>query len=404
MRKLLLFLLAFSLMFNALPLSISAMSPYEDAGNFLKELSIIKGDANGDLKPLNNLTREESLAILLRMLNEESNVQKFDAKVEFKDVPMGHWAIKYVSYAKSKDLTKGVSADLFGIKQNVTTKQFATFMLRALNHTADWATEDIMKKAGDLGLLKGSSAKENDMILRGDAFIIMKNTLNTQVNNTKMSLLDTLKKQGNMAQTPAPKKEPTTKPEKPQTPATQDQKDKPDLGINASFANIEVILTEGSKEIRVDPNGTNYIIDSTDVDKGKDVNIVGTSSFSLDKLAQQPAVKIYVPTTMWDDVSINLSSCVLKANKVFKSADINLNTSFSNVDIELLDEFKGKIEVNASSGTINLVSQDKFKDGTFSINSSGTVNLPPKEKNPPPNRNFVQVILDISYQTVVNVK
>lgn len=90
MRKLLLFLLAFSLMFNTLPLSLSAMSPYEDAGNFLKELSIIKGDANGDLKPLNNLTREESLAILLRMLNEESNVRKFDAKVEFKDVPMGH--------------------------------------------------------------------------------------------------------------------------------------------------------------------------------------------------------------------------------------------------------------------------------------------------------------------------
>lgn len=370
----------FSLIFTALPLTTSALTPYEDAGNFLKELSIIKGDSSGDLKPLSNLTREEALAILLRMLNEESNVQAFKANTEFKDVPMNHWAMKYISYAKSKGLTKGVSDELFGLKQNVTTKQFITFMLRSLNQTADWATEDIMKKAQDLGLLKGSSAKENDMILRGDAFIIMKNTLHTKVDKN-MTLLDSLKKKGTIAQTPAP-----------------------NLGINATYANVELILSEGSSEVRVDSNGGNYLIDTGVIGKEASVNIIATTGMELDKLATQPAVKIYVPSTMWDDVSINLSSSVLKADKIFKSADINLNTSFSNVYIELLDEFKGEIDVNASTGTIDLVSQDQFKDGTFTINSSGVVNLPPKAKNPPPNRNFVQVILDISAQTVVNVK
>lgn len=419
MRKRVLFLLVFSLMFSILPFASSATTPYEDAAELLKGLSIIKGDASGDLKPLNNLTREESLAVLLRMLNEEKNVQNFDANSDFKDVPANHWAIKYISYAKSKGLTKGVSADRFGLGQNVTTKQFITFMLRALNHSADWSKEDIMKKASGLGLLKGSTAKENEMIKRGDAFIIMKNTLHTRVKDQKNTLLDHLKN-GMIASSDKPQSSAQTgnsgqkdgaaqKDNSPQKPVilklNRDDKNKVNLDLFSLYANVELILSDEGSDIRIEHRPNIYDLQTLDTGGVAQIKILGVMGYQPNKMPDGEPVKIYLPTDAWGDVKISLTSSVLKADKVFQSGNIDLESIASNVYLELRDEFKGKIKVNGLEGTVDLVSQDGFKDATFHVFAPfGVVNLPQKPKDSSKNRKFVYVNLSTSFDTTINVK
>lgn len=407
MKRIVVFLMVFSLMFHVLPFPSSAATPYEQAGEFLKEFSILKGDADGDLKPFHDLTREESLAILLRMLNEEKNALAFTPSADFKDVPGDHWAIRYISYAKAKGLTKGISAQMFGLKQNVTTKQFTTFMLRALNYSADWSKEDIMKKAQDLGLLKGSVAKENEKIKRGEAFIIMKNTLNTRMNNQKMTLLEELKKAvGLSSQKSREVSQTADSAQKSQTlKLNRDQNNGVNLDLNAFYANVELHLLKEGSDILIEYRPDAYELKTSDADNGFEIKILGFKGYRPGKLPDETPVKIYVPTAAREDVKMTLTTSVLKADKVFQSGNIDLESIDSNVYLELLDEFKGRIKINAVMGNVDLVSQDGFKDAVFQVFAPyGVVNLPQPPKDPSKNRKFVHVNLSTSFDTTINVK
>ncbi|RRD94206.1 hypothetical protein EII17_09625 [Clostridiales bacterium COT073_COT-073] len=159
----------------------------ELAGQILQELDIIKGTEQGleEGKPLN---REQAIVILIRMLGLEKEAQAFVAYGQFTDVPLTHWAVKYVDFAYQKGLTNGIGNNLFGAGQPVNRKIMATYMLRALAHTADWEREDIMAKARMQGITV-DAGDGLEGITRGQAFIYMTNTLEIPQNgNTGMIL------------------------------------------------------------------------------------------------------------------------------------------------------------------------------------------------------------------------
>lgn len=150
---------------------------YTRVGTILKEIGITQGTGKG-LEEQSPLTREQALVFTLRMAGLEEEAKKADVAdaAVFKDVPKKSWAAPYIAYAKKMGKTSGISPDAFGLGRNVTMKEMVTFMLRALGHTADWKTEDIMAKGRKLGITADTTDGKGKL-KRGQAFVLIINTL-----------------------------------------------------------------------------------------------------------------------------------------------------------------------------------------------------------------------------------
>lgn len=98
----------------------------------LKELNLFKGVSDADFDLDRAPTRVEALVMLVRLLGKEDAALNGNFSHPFTDVPT--WADKYVAYAYSTGLTKGVSATKFG-SGNATSAMYFTFVLRALGYT-----------------------------------------------------------------------------------------------------------------------------------------------------------------------------------------------------------------------------------------------------------------------------
>lgn len=190
MRKLLSLVLAFAMVLGTFAFPVSADgNDYQTVGEELKTLGVLTGDENGDLKPDQELTREEALVTLTRLMGKMDEAEATEAESGFTDVPAKHWAAKIIAYAKAQGWVSGKTETEFGLGQKVTTMEALSFMMRALGHKADWSKEDIMKKASELGLMEGVSAEKDKALIRGEMFVVMKNTLHTKPVDGKKELI-----------------------------------------------------------------------------------------------------------------------------------------------------------------------------------------------------------------------
>ncbi len=186
MKKTLALLLVLLMMFSSLSFADTASTV---AGKELKAFGIIKGDQNGNLNEMAELTREESITILNRMMGAAAEADKMANASPFSDVPADHWAAKQIAYAKKEGWTNGVGDNKFGIKQTVTTQQFLTLMLRALGNTSANVYSNAMTLADDYHLLKNANTvAPQEQIKRADVFIIMYNTLEAKLVNSDVTL------------------------------------------------------------------------------------------------------------------------------------------------------------------------------------------------------------------------
>lgn len=149
---------------------------YVNAGTILKSDGVITGTEKG-LEPMNSLTREQAVAIVVRMNGWDKEFSNFQPIGMFRDVPAHHWAAKYVEIAQLKGLTNGIGDGKFGLGLKVTKKEFLSYMLRTLEYTADWEKENIMEKAKKLGISGDSISEEKVQMVRGQSFVYMLNTL-----------------------------------------------------------------------------------------------------------------------------------------------------------------------------------------------------------------------------------
>ncbi|MCL1900966.1 MAG: S-layer homology domain-containing protein, partial [Firmicutes bacterium] len=102
----------------------------------LNQLGLLKGVSKGNYDMTRAPTRAESVVMVIRLLGKENDALKYQAAVNpFDDVP--NWVEKYISYAYENGLTKGVSEKVFGPNLPVDSRQYITFLLRALNYCDD---------------------------------------------------------------------------------------------------------------------------------------------------------------------------------------------------------------------------------------------------------------------------
>ena len=103
-----------------LPVCASA-STYADK---LYELGLFKGTENGyELE--RPLTREQSAVMLVRLNGAEENVL----------IKNSRWSFPYVMYCYEKEITKGTGNNTFTPESDVTAEEYITLVLRMLGYT-----------------------------------------------------------------------------------------------------------------------------------------------------------------------------------------------------------------------------------------------------------------------------
>lgn len=143
---------------------------------YLAEQNIISGDQNENFNPQKSVTRAEMVALIAKAMNLDAS--KPPEMATFKDVPINHWAFRYVEAAYKEGIITGISATEFKPNDIITREQMALIFVRALdlveqgkdveliniNSFADkakistWAKKEV-EVAIEAGLMNGVSNK-----------------------------------------------------------------------------------------------------------------------------------------------------------------------------------------------------------------------------------------------------
>lgn len=181
----------------SLSVPVSARDTGEEAAQILYELGLFRGkgtrgDGSPDFALDQSLTRQEAVAMLVRLLGREEAALAGEWTIPFADVDT--WAQPYVGYAYHEGLTNGVSDTRFGGAQAVTAAQYLTFVLRALGYRSDtdFRWDAAWEKTDALGVTSGEySSANNETFLRGDAAVVSRGAL-TAAGHDGTMLIDTL--------------------------------------------------------------------------------------------------------------------------------------------------------------------------------------------------------------------
>ena len=146
-------------------------------GEELKALGVLKGDEKGNLNPDQQLTREQAIVVLVRMMGKEADAIATTKASSFKDIK-GTYYGSYIAYAEIQGWTNGLSTGVFGFGKPATIDEIYAFMLRALGYTVATLPQ-AASKASELKLNANVTAVSGMPVLRGQVFITMNNTLNT---------------------------------------------------------------------------------------------------------------------------------------------------------------------------------------------------------------------------------
>lgn len=153
------------------------------AAGVLQSMGIVGGVSEGIYSPDTRLTRAQFCVLMVHTLGLKDQVNTYTQKTLFTDVKPGNWYTGYVNLAYSQGLLAGYGDGRFGPDDPVTYGQAATLLLRILNYTsADvgkvWPT-DYVNFAASLELDDGVRLSAGDHVTRGQAAILLYNTLNT---------------------------------------------------------------------------------------------------------------------------------------------------------------------------------------------------------------------------------
>lgn len=98
--------------------------------SYVGTLGIIKGYPDGEFKPDGNITRAELATLLVRTkMDGDENVPAATSTI-FRDVPLTHWAAKYVNLAATDKIVKGYPDGTFKPSNNITRAEGLTMIAR----------------------------------------------------------------------------------------------------------------------------------------------------------------------------------------------------------------------------------------------------------------------------------
>lgn len=156
----------------------------QQSANALVRLGLLKGYGNGDLGLEKKITRAEFASIIIRMMGYDKNPIKVSSKISFKDLSKKHWAYSAVRMAASLGYIKGYSNKTFKPSNNITYAEAISIMVRVLKYgdklSGQWP-DNYINKANTLGLLKNLDVSADTPITRGNAAVLITNSLNVEI-------------------------------------------------------------------------------------------------------------------------------------------------------------------------------------------------------------------------------
>ncbi|GKU76909.1 hypothetical protein L3i20_v213060 [Paenibacillus sp. L3-i20] len=177
MKKSLSLLVAIAMVFSMFATVVSAAEETKSAGEFLKELGVIKGNAEGDLKEDQTWKRQDIIVLLSRLLGKEEVAKATKKSHTFTDVTDKGYD-GYISWAVENKLTEGKGNNKFGFGSELKNQEFFAFVIRAFG--AEVAYADIPAAA----IKYGFATDKTDMAgipLRGATYDVIVTALNTEV-------------------------------------------------------------------------------------------------------------------------------------------------------------------------------------------------------------------------------
>lgn len=163
----------------------------EEAGAVLQGYGAIKGGSDGNLMIDKELKRQDAVVILTRLMGKDKEVEAMpkETKSSFEDITIDYYQ-PFLAFAEANKWVEGKAEKKFGFNDVVTVKEFTAMLLRALGHdTMGDNYAKVMDLAKEQGLFQGVMAEEAAPVIRGVAFIMMNNTLETAPKGEKQALV-----------------------------------------------------------------------------------------------------------------------------------------------------------------------------------------------------------------------
>ncbi|MCA0757524.1 Ig-like domain-containing protein [Paenibacillus sp. N4] len=185
-KKLAAFVLSSSMVLS-MTVPAFAAATETDPGKYLQGLEIIKGDQNGDLMEEANWDREDVAVLISRLLGKEAEAKATAKGHTYKDVK-GTYYDGFLTWAKAEGLMEGNSATDFGFDDDITYKQFAAVVLRALGiDTTGDNYANVPALAVEAGIVPAGT-NFDAVATRGATYGVLVTALNTVIPGTGQTL------------------------------------------------------------------------------------------------------------------------------------------------------------------------------------------------------------------------
>ena len=185
MKKIICIILAFVMLF-----SMTALADSQKNAEMLKELNLFKGTDKG-FELEREASRVEAIVTVVRVLGGEAEALEKKYPHSFNDTDS--WMDPYVGYALEKGITKGVSENSFAPNDLITSNQFVTLILRAMNYKdaeGDFNWEKAVEFAKEINIDASASSE----FTRGDMVDICFSALNAFTKGNEEKLYQKLAK------------------------------------------------------------------------------------------------------------------------------------------------------------------------------------------------------------------
>lgn len=163
---------------------VDEAAPYADAAEYLSEIGVMQGDAQGNFNPDKTVTRAQMAAIICRMLGETENLSTDGDR--FTDVPESYWANGYIVKAAELGIIGGYRDGSFKPENAVTYEQAVAIIVRAFGYEKEAVAageypDGYLAIAQSLGLLDHVNVKSGTPLGRGYTAMILYNCYHSYV-------------------------------------------------------------------------------------------------------------------------------------------------------------------------------------------------------------------------------
>ena len=158
----------------------------------LKTLEIMVGDANGNMRWDDTVTRAEFTKVATMVSSYRKSIALNQRTSPFSDVPYKHWAVGYIRAGVDNGIINGYPDSTFKPDNEVLYEEALTILLKILGYSsADFGTSypsGQYSLANNIDLTENIDAKLGDKLTRRQVADLLLNALDTNVKNSNYNL------------------------------------------------------------------------------------------------------------------------------------------------------------------------------------------------------------------------